>query len=166
MSTEMTVHTNGQDKDLFLSLKSSQYDRKWHALVRDGHRSTAKQLSFSEFYTSKLRSLRASCWCFATTCSVQIPADYLDKVLVMLKTSLWANRTCVHTCGQVRAKCCQARAFCGELGAGKIVPVTCPRGLPGKVWQVLHNSIATVLYYAFTKTRIKLRKYLNMELWF
>ena len=77
MPAEMTVHTKvestNQYKDIFLFVKSSQYDRKCYVLVRDGHRSTANLLSFIEFYTSKLRPLRASCWCFAMTSACKYP---------------------------------------------------------------------------------------------
>ena len=80
---------------LFLSVKSSQYDRKCHVLVRDGHRSTANLLSFIEFYTSKLRPLRASCWCFAMTSACKYPQ--------LTRTKSWACSKLV--CGQIVLGC-------------------------------------------------------------
>ena len=37
--------------------------------------------------------------------------------------------------GENRVKYWQARTFCRKLRAAKISPVTCPQGLPEKVWQ-------------------------------
>ena len=67
------THASWKYRDLFLSVKSSQYDRKCHVLVRDGHRSTAHLLSFIGFYTSKLQPLRVFCWCFAMTSACKYP---------------------------------------------------------------------------------------------
>ena len=85
------------DRHIAVSVKSLRYGRRWHALVQDGHRSTANLLSFSGLSTSKLWSLRASCWCFW-----HLQAD--TRSLLTHKTCLWAIQTFVHTCGQFRAR--------------------------------------------------------------
>ena len=128
------THARWQYKDIFLSAKSSQYDRKWHTLVRDGHRSTANLLSFSRLYTCKWWPLRPPCWCFAMTSACKYP-QLTRTNFSMLKTCLPANRTC----GQARARSVWNTDRCvlsvGNCGQQKLSPVTCPQGLPGKAWQ-------------------------------
>ena len=76
---------------------------------------------------------------FCDDIDVQIPAAYSDKVLSMLKTCLRANRAWVHFCGQVRARSVWNTARWvlseGNCEQQKLSPVTCPQGLPGKVWR-------------------------------
>ena len=121
------THASWQYKDLFLSVISSQHDRKWHSLVRDGDRSMANLLSFSRLYTSKLQPLLASCCCFAMTSAC--------KYLQPTRTKFWACSKLV--CGQIGLACTlvgnsewdhwkywQAHAFCGELQAAKIATPT------------------------------------------
>ena len=88
-------HASWQYKDLFLSVKSSQYDRKWHALVRDGHKAMANLLSFSGLYTSKLQPLRAFWWCFAMTSACKYPQ--------LTRTMFWAYSKLL--CGQIGLAC-------------------------------------------------------------
>ena len=45
-----------------------------------------------------------------------------------LRAHLWESP------GENHVKYSQVRAFCRELWAAKIVPVTCPQGLPRKMW--------------------------------
>ena len=89
------THASWQYKDICLSVKSSQYGRKWHALVRDAHRSTANLRSFSGLYTSKLWPLRASCWCFAMTSAIKYPQVTGTKFLACSKL----------VCGQIGLAC-------------------------------------------------------------
>ena len=95
MPTEMTVHTSWQYKDIFLSVNSSQFDSNWHALVRDGHRSTTNLLPLSGLYTIKLWPLRASCWCFAQASAGKYPQ--------LTRTKFWAWSQLV--CGQIGLAC-------------------------------------------------------------
>ena len=57
------THASWQYKDHSLSVKVSQYDRRWHALVWDGHRSTVNLLSFSQLSSSELHLRAPSCFC-------------------------------------------------------------------------------------------------------
>ena len=136
MSAEMTIHMQIGRKNTFSCLLKAclQYDRRWHTLVRDGHKSTANLLSFRGIYSSKLRPLWALCWCFAMTSAC--------KYRRLLGQSfehacLWANRTCMHTCmhtspDEISVKYWQAHVFCGELQAAKIVPRNFPARLARK----------------------------------
>ena len=116
----------------------------WHALVGDGHRSTAKLLSFSGLYTSKLRLLRASWWCFAMTSACKYPQ--------LSRTKFWACTKPV--CGQIGLECTLAgksgqdpceiltgACFLRNCGQQKLSPVTCPQGLPGKLSQGLYIHV-------------------------
>ena len=116
------THASWKLKDLFLSLKSSQYDRK--CLVRDGHRSTANLLSFIGFYTSKLRLLRASCWCFAMTSACEYPQLTRTK-LVCGQIGL----ACTYAGKSRRDPCELLPGACFRRGTAKLqklYPVTCP----------------------------------------
>ena len=137
MPAEMAVRTQGGSiKTFFLSVKSSQYDRKWHALVRDGHRSTAKLL-FSAGY------IRVSCGLYgppagvsrrhrgANTRSLLRQSFEHDQNLSVGKSDLHAHLRA--SSGEIRVKQWQARAFCGELRAAKIIHRNMPARLSRKV---------------------------------
>ena len=130
-----STHASWQYKDFFLSVKSSEYDRKWHALVRDGHRSTTNLLPLSGFYTTKLRPLQTCFW-FSWSHLPANTGSLLGQSLKHaqnlsvgkpdLRTHLWARP------GEIRVKYWQARAFCGELWAAKFVPRNLPTSLARK----------------------------------
>ena len=68
-------------------------------------------------YTSKLRPLTGLLLVLCDDIGMQIPAAYSGKVLSMPKTCLRANRTRMHTCGQVRPRSVWRPAPKGLTGA-------------------------------------------------
>ena len=131
------THASWQYKDPFLSVKSSQCNRKWYMLVWDGHRSTANLLCFSGLYTCcclyrppagvlrwhrhvNTRSLLGKSFEHTQNLSVG---------KLVLRAHLRASP------GEIHMK--YWRVFCGELRAAKFFPIACRQGSPGKVWQGL-----------------------------
>ena len=115
------IHASWLYKDLLLSLKCSQYDRKWHVLVR-GHRSTANLLSAGY--------IRVSCglyeppadvlWWHLRANTSSLPGQSFEYAqnLSACKSDLHAHLRV--SPGEIRVKYWQGRAFCGELRAAKV----------------------------------------------
>ena len=126
------THTSWQYKDFFLSVKSPQYDRKWHALVLDGHRSTTNLFFLSAEYirvNCGLYGPRAGglgCHRRGKTHSLLGQSFEHAQNLSAGKSDLRAHLRV--SPGEIRVKYWQARTFCGGLRAA-----TCPQGLPGKL---------------------------------
>ena len=100
---------------------------------------------------SKLRPKRASCWCFTITSACKYPHPTRTQFLSMFKTCLLANRTCVHTYGQVRARSVwntdRRVLFCGEMLANRphylLQVVTM---IWDMIWGYISISISTLVY--------------------
>ena len=129
------THESWKYKDIFVRKKLAI----WPQMSRTGARWPRVHCQPTFFYTSKLRPLRASCWCFAMTSVWKYPQ--------LTRTKVWAFSK---LCGQIGLVCTFAgksgRDPCKMLSEGNceqqnLSPVTCPQGLPGKVWQGLYRVI-------------------------
>ena len=135
------AHTSWQYKDLFLSVKSPQYDRKCHTLARDAHRSTANLLSSASY-------IRVNFGLYGPPFGVlrwhrrgntrSLHAQNLSAGKSDLRANLRASSD------EIRVKYWQARAFCGELRAAKFVPRSLParlarKGVTGALYTIISN---------------------------
>ena len=140
------THASWQYKDLFLFVKSLQYGRKWHALVRDGQKSTTNLHSFRGY-------IRVSCGLYVPPAGVLRWHQRTNTHSLLGQSfehaqNLSAGKSDLHahlrtSPGDIYVKYWLVRAFNGEL-ARKASPERCDRGFSLPVWGVILKQLIVV----------------------